>query len=145
MPPLSSVGMEFLVPFPCHAEFPKRLQCKTPRACNIPSQLMQIPQFPRSSLVLSNLAFATQWPVIRTQPPASTPGGTPYESLPFSPSLLLPQALSCSNRFSLKNSLLCLSLSNSLWISSFSNGMRFVCSGLGQKSGTEKRLSRFLP
>ena len=60
-------------------------------------------------------------------------------------SLLSSILWSLSSLFSLSHSLLSRKRSNSLLISSLSNGTRFVSSGLGQKPGTEKRLSRFVP
>ena len=52
---------------------------------------------------------------------------------------------SLSNRSLLLSNLFCFSRSNSPRISSFSNGILYVVSGLGQKSGTEKRFSRLVP
>jgi len=97
---------------------------------------------------MQNATFhVTHWSSLRVyisfkMPPATA---SPLYEPPFSPSCPLPEPRSCSNLLSLKNSLRCLNLSNSECISSFSNGILFVCSGLGQKSGTEKRLSRFVP
>lgn len=68
---------------------------------------------------------------------------TPYPL--YDPSSAPPSLLCICSLFSLNHNLFSRSRSLSACISSRSWGMRCVCSGLGQKSGTAKRRSRFVP
>lgn len=107
--PLSSTRMEIGLSScsPMNA-----FNAERPNHARISPPLTLIPYLEPSPTSLANQAQNALFPAFRTQLTLSSKVVmyTPHEPPPFSSSLRLPIALSCSNLFSLRNSLLCLNL-----------------------------------